>query len=102
VLLATVQNRMVGMIEIRDYQHVAMLFVDGAFQRKGISRKLLRQALEICRENKPELRQVTVHSSPNSVHVYKRFGFVPTSSEQVINGIRFTPMTLELAEPVNG
>ena len=101
VLLATVQNRMIGMIEIHDYRHVSMLFVDGSFQRKGISRELLRQALEICRKNEPGLCKVTVHSSPNSIHIYKRLGFLPTNSEQVINGIRFTPMTLELSEATN-
>jgi predicted GNAT family N-acyltransferase len=96
ILLATVQGSIVGMIEICDYNHVAMLFVGGPFQGKGISRELLRQALEICQKNEPKLRKVTVDSSPNSIHIYKKLGFVPTNSEQVINGIRFTPMTLEL------
>ena len=101
MLLAAAQDRIIGMIEIYDYNHVAMLFVDVAFQRKGISRELLRQALEICQKNKPQLRKVTVNSSPNSIRVYKRLGFIPTNSEQVINGIRFTPMTLELSKTVN-
>jgi ribosomal protein S18 acetylase RimI-like enzyme len=47
VLLATAQNRIIGMIEIRDHYHVSMLFVDGSFQQRGVSRELLRRALEI-------------------------------------------------------
>jgi predicted GNAT family N-acyltransferase len=98
VQLATAQNRIIGMIEIRDHHHVSMLFVDGLFHQKGVSRELLRRSLEICRRNKPELCEVTVNASPNSVHIYMRLGFHLTSSEQVINGIRFTPMTLELSK----
>ena len=100
-LLATVPNRIIGMIEIRDDSHVSLLFVDRSSQRKGVGRELLRRALEICRGNKPELREVTVNASPNSVQIYARLGFRPTRSEQVINGIRFTPMILELSEMVS-
>ncbi len=96
VWLAEAQNDIVGAIEIRDNDHVSLLFVDGSFQRKGISRELLRRALEICRRNKPELREITVHASPNSVQIYERLGFRQTNSEQAVNGIRFTPMTLGL------
>jgi len=97
-LLAMVQNRMVGMIEIRANNHVSLLFVDRSFQRKGISRELLRYALEICRKNKPDLREVTVNASPNAVPVYERLGFRPTRSEQIVHGIHFTPMILKLSE----
>jgi GNAT superfamily N-acetyltransferase len=95
VLLATVQDRIVGMIEIRDNSHVSLFFVDRSFQHKGIGRELLRRALEVCQGHESELREVTVNASPNSVQIYARLGFRPTRSEQVVNGIRFTPMTLE-------
>ncbi len=98
VLLAIVAGQPVGMIEMRDHRHVSMLFVDRSFQRRGISRALLRQALDECRRAKPDLSQVTVHAAPNSVLIYERLGFRATSSEQVSNGLRFTSMMLELAQ----
>jgi GNAT superfamily N-acetyltransferase len=97
VLLAIVAGQPVGMIEIRDNHHVSMLFVDRSFQHQGISRELLRQALNECHKHKPDLGQVTVHAAPNSVLIYERLGFRPVSSEQVINGMRFTSMILDLA-----
>jgi GNAT superfamily N-acetyltransferase len=97
VLLATVRDRIVGMIEIRNYSHVSLLFVDRPFQRQGTARELLRRALGLCRAHLPELREVTVHAAPDSVHIYERLGFQPTDGEQTVNGIRFTPVRLELS-----
>ena len=97
VLLAVVERNPVGMIEIRDNCHVSMLFVDRSFQRQGISRALLQQAIDECRRHHPDLNQISVHAAPNSVPIYERLGFRPEYSEQVIEGVRFIPMTLELA-----
>ena len=37
----------------------------------------------------------TVNSSPYAVEVYRHLGFVPTDTEQLTNGIRYTPMRFE-------
>jgi ribosomal protein S18 acetylase RimI-like enzyme len=97
VLLATVAGRMVGVIELRDYEHVSLLFVDTALQRQGIARELLSEALAICFRHKPHLREVDVNSSPNAVSAYQRLGFRRQGPEQVKNGIRFVPMVLDLS-----
>ncbi len=34
----------------------------------------------MCRQNRPDLAAVDVNSSPNSVGVYKRLGFLPVGS----------------------
>ena len=39
-----------------------------------------------------EKQVFTVHSSPYAVEVYRHLGFVPTDSEQVTHGLRYTPM----------
>jgi len=99
VLLVTTGREIVGLAEVRDYNHICLLFVDSRFQRRGIGRKLLEKTKELCRGHNPALREITVHSSPNSVPAYEKLGFHRTAAEQVTNGIRFTPMTLELPEP---
>lgn len=98
VVVSYHSNKLIGMIEARDSGHISLLFVDEAFQRKGIGKELVRRSLEICRRDRPELRTVTVHSSPNAVSAYERFGFEPEGPERIENGIRFVPMVLDVGE----
>lgn len=93
--VAVVDDRIVGMIELRNLSHITLLFVDSAYQRRGISRELVRLALEFCREYNPQLREVTVNSSPYAVEIYRRLGFVPTNIQQDTNGILYVPMKLK-------
>lgn len=97
VLVAVVGDKIVGMIEMRDYNHISLLFVDKHFQRQGIARELFQRSLEICRSYKPDLLEISVNSSPYAVPIYEKLSFRQTRSEQTINGIRFMPMTLKLS-----
>jgi ribosomal protein S18 acetylase RimI-like enzyme len=96
VLVAFQGVSIVGMLELRDYCHVSMLFVDHLHQRKGIGRMLVNKALRLIQINSPEVREVTVSSAPNVVEAYIHFGFQVTGELQVKNGIAFVPMTLAL------
>lgn len=96
VLLAVEDDKIAGMIEMRRHNHVSLLFVEPDLQGRGLGRELLRRALEICRSDDPDLCEITVNSSPNAVGAYERMGFETTGSEQTINGIRATPMSLRL------
>ncbi len=96
VLLAVEDSRIAGMIEMRRHRHVSLLFVESDRQGRGLGRDLLRRAMEICRSADPDLREITVNSSPNAVGVYGRMGFETTGREQNINGVRSTPMRLRL------
>lgn len=98
IIIARNGSNPVGVIEIRDYNHVAMLFVSKQFQRQGIARALVRKAIEICLRRQPDLHKITVNSSPNSIHAYEKMGFISTSDEQISNGIRFIPMELKAPE----
>ena len=97
VLVAAAHGEVVGMIEVRNYDHICLLFVDKRLQRHGIAKVLVREALESCLSHRPDLREITVNSSPNSVQTYERLGFRQMWPEQVVNGIRFTAMALDLA-----
>lgn len=78
----------VGMIATRRQgTHIALFFVDGNHHRKGIGRKLFQAALA----DSPAARMI-VNASPYAVPVYHKFGFTDTDAEQVVNGLRFTPM----------
>jgi ribosomal protein S18 acetylase RimI-like enzyme len=90
--VAETQGRMVGAIEVRNWDHISLFFVDGELQRKGIGRELWRRALQACLASRPDGDRITVHSSPNAVEAYRRLGFRVEGAEQTVNGIRFVPM----------
>ncbi len=98
ILVAETNVEMVGVIGVRDWSHVFLLFVKSDHQRKGIARLLLLEALKLCKKTKPDLEKITVNSSPNAVGAYRRMGFIPTSEEQLANGIRCVPMVLNLSK----
>ena len=91
-----VDNILVGMIAVKDFIHISLLFVDKQYHKQGIARNLFDHIIQICREKNPCLKVITVNSSPYAVEVYHKFGFFDVSSEQVVDGIRFTPMKLSL------
>ncbi len=97
VLVAESHGALVGLIEMRRCEHVAMMFA--AEPGRGVGRELLRQAIARCRQSVPDLERVTVHAAPGAVDIYARFGFVASGPEQEQNGIRFVPMALELQTP---
>jgi len=102
VLVAELQGRVLGAIEVRNSDHVSLFFVDGELQQKGIGKKLWRTALDTCLANRPDLARITVHSSPNAVEAYQRLGFQVEGPEQTVNGIRFVPMALAVGNVAGG
>jgi GNAT superfamily N-acetyltransferase len=89
-------DEIVGVLEIREHQHISLLFVDADHQRQGVGRALLARGVALCRAHDIMLEEITVNASPNAVDAYKRFGFQPQGPEQLKNGIRYQPMTLKL------
>lgn len=96
ILVASHNETIVGVLELRDYCHVSLLFVETLHQRQGVGRLLVNEALRFIRMHHPETQEVSVNSSPNAVEAYKRFGFQVRGDLQVKNGIGFVPMTLPL------
>jgi GNAT superfamily N-acetyltransferase len=93
--LVLADGQIAGVIEMRDGHHLSLLFVNTAYQGKGISRALLDRVLALCREQGHDAPQITVNSSLYAIPIYERLGFRATAGVQIKNGIRFTPMALE-------
>ncbi|MBE9166386.1 GNAT family N-acetyltransferase [Pleurocapsales cyanobacterium LEGE 06147] len=47
-LVSVARDRVVGVIEVRNHNHVCLLFVAPEFQRWEIAKELFRKALQIC------------------------------------------------------
>ena len=88
-------EKLVGVLCMRAPQHIGGFFVDAAYHRRGIGRRLF----EAMRRDY-ETQVFTVNSSPYAVEVYRRLGFVPTDTEQLTDGLRYTPMRFEEREEV--
>ena len=91
---AFVDNKIIGIIGVRNANHVSLLFVDQEYHRMGVASALLKRYLRDAKS--AGISYVTVNSSPYAVGFYHKIGFVNTQNEIEKDGIRFTPMRLEL------
>ena len=87
-------EKLVGVLCMRAPQHIGGFFVDAVYHCRGIGRRLF----EAMRQDY-EVQAFTVNSSPYAVEVYRPLGFVPTDTEQLTDGLRYTPMRFEEGEP---
>ncbi|MDD6489995.1 MAG: GNAT family N-acetyltransferase [Clostridia bacterium] len=89
---AFVQKELVGVIATRSQgTHIALFFVEGKYHRQGIGKQLFQIAQARC-----PIDRMTVNSSPYAVPIYHKLGFCDTNTEQIVNGLRFTPMEFKL------
>lgn len=72
---------------MRAPQYIGDLFVDAAYHRRGIGRGLF----DAMRQDY-EAQVFTVNSSPYAVEFYRHLGFKTTDTQQLTDGLRYTPM----------
>lgn len=88
-------GELVGTIASRkNGRHIALFFVRGDHQRRGIGRRLFEALL---RDSTSDV--ITVNAAPPAVAVYQKLGFEPTGDQQSVNGVKFTPMALQRQIP---
>jgi GNAT superfamily N-acetyltransferase len=100
VLVAQMEGRLAGMIEVRDDSHIAMLFVERDAQRLGVARMLIaaafpaegREASATARAAGGAGATITVNATPGSIAAYSQLGFRPTGPERESDGLRVLPM----------
>lgn len=90
IYIAEIDNLIVGVLELRDFNHISLLFVKKENHNQGVAKALVGKAVTISLKNKAE--KLEVNSSPFAVNIYKRLGFIEIDWEKTVNGIRFTAM----------
>ena len=85
---AEIDGAVVGVLAMRG-NHISLFFVEEKIQKQGIGRALWNYFLAQSRTE-----QITVNASPYAVPVYEKLGFQAMDDEQLTDGIRYTPMTL--------
>ncbi|MCL1875703.1 MAG: EFR1 family ferrodoxin [Synergistaceae bacterium] len=101
VTLAVSDSKIVGMIEIRNGNHISMLFVLPEYTNNGIGTKLLTYAIAQIRKERSKtnaVKQVTVHSADGSLTFYLMRGFRTIATRQERDGIGYTTMAFSLKD----
>lgn len=89
-------DRIVGLMAMRGESHIVLVFTHRDYHRRGVASAILRALLNDVRRENPDLRRLTLNSSPYGLPFYLHAGFQPADVEKTINGIRFTAMTYDL------
>ena len=88
--VALIDEAIVGVIALRNVNHICMFFVDAQHHRQGIGRALYQTIRQHLLGLKYDF--ITVFSSPYAVPVYQRLGFVSVAEELLIEGMRCNPL----------
>lgn len=91
MMVALDREKVVGAASVRNRNHLSLLFVDEAYHRQGIGRKLLDT---FCRYLKNEAGEqyMSLNAAPYAVEFYRKIGFRQVRPEEVVGGIRVTSM----------
>ena len=84
-------QKLIGMVTLRNRNHISLLFVDEKYHRKGVGRALLRYASEYL-GTELQCSSMTVFAAPYAVGFYHAVGFRDLGPQMMREGIIYTPM----------
>lgn len=93
LFVAVKDGVIIGIISLRDNNHISLLFVESKHHRQGVGRGLINKLAEYLYTEMGQT-SMTVNAAPYAVEFYHKVGFEDTGKEQESAGIRFTPMVL--------
>jgi GNAT superfamily N-acetyltransferase len=93
---AKCNGEIIGILEIRNKDHVSLFFVEKEFHGKGIGKTLFDYYIKTLKQENNEIKIITVNSSFFAEKIYSKMGFVKTSEIQEKDGIRYIPMENKL------
>lgn len=86
-------EKMVALMGMRSSKtHINLVFTKKEYHRRGIARAIFAYLLNDLLSENPELKEITLNSSPYGLSFYLKIGFIPLTEEKQMNGIRYTPM----------
>ena len=89
-------EKLIGLNGMRGESHICLVFTHHAYHRKGIATALFRRVISDVRRENPQVKKITLNSSPYGLPFYLHMGLYPSDAEKTIDGIRFTPMAYDL------
>jgi len=98
-LVAWLEGRLAGVIEIEELKHVTLLAVAPELRQRGLARALWEQALGFCREYADGPLSFSVLALPSACEVYRRFGFRESGPPERHHGLVLVPMVRAMMLP---
>ena len=93
--VAEIDDRIVGVIGMKNNNHLYHLFVDSLYHGRGIACTLWQYVMKKIVE-KQDVKEFIVNSSNYAIGMYEAFGFVQTEPMQEKNGVLYNPMVLRV------
>lgn len=93
MIVALDDNIPVAMVDGRSNGHIDKLYVDKAYQHRGIGTELLSRM--VCELKLRGVNKVTLDSSPSAMPFFLKFGFSPSGGERKKDGFILVPMAYE-------
>jgi GNAT superfamily N-acetyltransferase len=92
IFAAKYDNEIIGILEIKNKDHISLFFVKKEFHDKGIGKKLFENYIEALKREDNGIKAITVNSSFYAEKIYTKLGFQKTDIIQESNGIKYIPM----------
>lgn len=93
-LKSTIEDRIAGVVLVKNFWNLCSLFVAPEFHRQGIGRALVAAASAMCR-GRSEKGALWLNAAPNAVPFYERLGFAPRQTNQPLpSGFRAMQLAL--------
>lgn len=87
-------DELVGMLALRDCEHISLAFVRADFHRQGVGRMLYAAAK--AEAGSHGIRRITVNASDYGIPFYRAMGFRETDMRLLSDGILYTPMAAKI------
>ncbi len=97
LFVAKIEEEIIGIISVRNGNHVSLLFVDEKYHRMGVASALIRYAADYLRLT-TMFTFMTVNAAPYGIPFYHQVGFKDIGPETKKDGITYTPMRLNIEE----
>ena len=89
-------EKLIGLFAMCGASHICLVFTHHAYHRQGVATAIFHRLLADIRQEEPQLKRLTLNSSPYGKPFYLHCGFYPSDDERTVDGIRFTPMAFDL------
>jgi len=89
-------DEIIGIMEIKNRDHISLFFVKKEFHKKGIGKKLFKYYVRKIKNDNSGIKTITVNSSIYAEKIYSRLGFIKTNEMQEKDGIKYIPMEYRL------
>jgi len=94
--IAKNNNEIIGILEVRNIEHISLFFVKKEYHGKGIGKKLLDNYIKTLKQDNIGIKIISVNSSFFAENIYSKMGFIKTNEIQERDGIKYIPMEYEL------